>query len=157
MSKIFSGRYTAYTDKDFVLFLIGMRINQLWRVDQWWPVAKAMPPMLRTLVQHPEKGFLGGYSTRSWPTIILVQYWRSLDDLLRFAHSPGEPHKAAWQRFYQQSNSLAVGIWHETYVIQAGQYECIYGNMPRFGLGRVFAHVPATGSRHTARQRLRQN
>ncbi len=28
MSKVFNGRYTAKTDKPFVIFLIGMRINQ---------------------------------------------------------------------------------------------------------------------------------
>ena len=28
MNKIFNGRYTAKTDQPFVVFLIGMRINQ---------------------------------------------------------------------------------------------------------------------------------
>ena len=58
MAKIFSGRYTAKTDKPFVVFLIGMRINQLWRVDKWISVFTAMVPMLTTLYSHPEKGFL---------------------------------------------------------------------------------------------------
>ena len=29
MTKIFNGRYTAKTDQPFVVFLIGMRINQM--------------------------------------------------------------------------------------------------------------------------------
>jgi len=57
MAKIFNGRYTAKTDQPFVVFLIGMRINQWWRFDKWIPVASAMTPMLTTLFTHPEKGF----------------------------------------------------------------------------------------------------
>ena len=34
MAKIFNGRYTAKTDQPFVVFLIGMRINQWWRFDK---------------------------------------------------------------------------------------------------------------------------
>jgi hypothetical protein len=30
-----------------------------------------------------------------------------------------------------------VGIWHETYEIAPGQYENVYVNMPKFGLGKV--------------------
>ena len=30
-----------------------------------------------------------------------------------------------------------VGIWHETYIINKGQYENIYANMPPFLLGKV--------------------
>ncbi len=39
MTKIFNGRYTAKTDQPFVVFLIGMRINQWWRFDKWIPIA----------------------------------------------------------------------------------------------------------------------
>jgi hypothetical protein len=53
------GRYTADIDGDFVVFLIGMRFNRPWRVRKWWPVATAMPKMLRALDQHPELGCLG--------------------------------------------------------------------------------------------------
>ncbi len=58
MAQIFNGRYTAKTDQPFVVFLIGMRINQWWRFDKWIPVANAMTPMITTLFTHPEKGFL---------------------------------------------------------------------------------------------------
>lgn len=47
-----------------------------------------------------------------------------------------------------------VGIWHETYLVRAGEYEAIYSGMPPHGLGRVSDLVPATGSREAARQRL---
>lgn len=60
MAKVFPGRFTAQIDEPFVVFLIGMRVNNFWAFPKWIPVARAMSPMLRTLYQHPEKGFLGG-------------------------------------------------------------------------------------------------
>ncbi|WP_265578500.1 MULTISPECIES: DUF4188 domain-containing protein [unclassified Nostoc] len=48
----------------------------------------------------------------------------------------------------------SVGIWHETYLIEPGRDEAIYGNMPVFGLAAATKHVPAMGRRETARRRL---
>ncbi len=154
MAEIFAGRYTAKTDESFVVFLIGMRVNKPWQIQKWWSVANAMPPMLKTLYEHPEKGFLGGYTALQWPGVVSVQYWRSFADLERFARAPQDPHLPAWKRFNQSiGNDGSVGIWHETYMVQAGAYECLYGNMPRFGLGTIFEHVPAPGGMATARAR----
>jgi len=155
MSQVFPGRYTAQTDEPFVVFLIGMRINRFFAFSKWMPTAAAMGPMLQTLFTHPEKGFLGGESFVFWPGSALLQYWRSYEDLERFARHPSEPHLAAWKRFNQTVGAEgSVGIWHETYRVQAGQYECLYGNMPTFGLARATQHVPAIGQRETARRRL---
>jgi hypothetical protein len=155
MTLIYPGRYTAVTEDPFVVFLIGMRINKLWALHKWLPVAKAMPPMLQALQANQEKGFLGGHSFFGGRTSLLLQYWQSFADLEAFARNPSDPHLAAWQRFNQAVGADgSVGIWHETYIIQPNQYECIYGNMPRFGLGGVMDHVEAVGRRHTARQRL---
>jgi len=49
-----------------------------------------------------------------------------------------------------------VGIWHETYTVAPGQYENIYVNMPRFGMGSAMPHVPITGSMDGARLRMGQ-
>ena len=35
-----------------------------------------------------------------------------------------------------------VGIWHETYVVKAGEYETVYANMPPFGLATAGSQVP---------------
>ena len=48
------GRYTADIDSNFVVFLIGMRLNHPLRIRKRWPVAAAMPKMLKVLSQHPE-------------------------------------------------------------------------------------------------------
>jgi hypothetical protein len=155
MNEILKGRYTATGDEPFVVFLIGMRINRLWAVHKWWPVMKAMVPMISTLMQHPEKGFLGGRTLIGGRGPTMIQYWRSFEDLERFARHPGEPHLPAWRMFYQLAgNQAEVGIWHETYQVDPGQYESIYINMPRHGLGQVLALEPAAGRRMSARERL---
>lgn len=157
MGAIAPGRFTAKTEDDFVVFLIGMRVNRFLAFRKWWAVAKSMPPMIETLLQHPEKGCLGAESFfRVWPlTTILVSYWRSFEDLERFARSQDEPHLAAWHTFNRAIGADGtVGIWHETYLVAAGQYETLYGNMPRFGLAAATEHVPATGRHATARRRL---
>jgi len=47
-----------------------------------------------------------------------------------------------------------VGIWHETYLIRAGDYESVYNNMPAFGLGIAGRLVPAQGRKSSAKGRL---
>ncbi len=92
MALIYKGRFTAKTDESFVVFLIGMRINKWWRFDKWLPVAGAMLPMLNTLFTHPEKGFLHAefYWNLSGP--VTIQYWRSFEDLEKFARAPSDLH-----------------------------------------------------------------
>ncbi len=155
MAEIFKGRYTADMQGDFVVFLIGMRVNKLLAVRRWAPVFSAMGPMLSTLYRHPEKGFLGGHTFVSWRTILSVQYWRSTEDPERFAQNPGDAHLPAWRKFNQAVGANgSVGIFHETYAVHAGEYESVYGNMPRCGLAAVSNHVPAAGRRETMRGRL---
>ncbi|MEO1430592.1 MAG: DUF4188 domain-containing protein [Cyanobacteria bacterium J06632_19] len=155
MSKVMPGRFTAETDEPFVVFLIGMRINNFFAFSKWVPTAMAMAPMLRTLYKHPEKGFLGGESFFNLRGAGLIQYWRSFEDLERFARSPEEPHLSAWQRFNRVVGADgSVGIWHETYLINPGNYEAVYGNMPIFGLAAATKHVSVKGRRETARQRV---
>jgi len=156
-TEIFPGRYTAKTEEDFVVFLIGIRINNLRAFRKWWPVAMAMPRMIQTLETHPEKGYLGAENFFTWPTTLMLSYWRSFEDLDHFARSPSDPHLEAWKQFRKAiGDDGVVGIWHETYLVRAGEHEAIYGNMPRFGLAKAFDHIPVTGHTKTARQRLNQ-
>jgi hypothetical protein len=158
MAKIFNGRYTAKTDRPFVVFLIGMRINQWWRIDKWLPVSSAMPAMLQALYTHPEKGFLHAEFYWNFSGPLLVQYWRSFEDLERFARQASEPHLGPWKEFNQAVGANGtVGIWHETYLVNPDQFETVYGNMPRFGLAGAMEHVQAVGRRETARLRLSAN
>ncbi|UBV44720.1 DUF4188 domain-containing protein (plasmid) [Deinococcus taeanensis] len=145
-------RLTAEIDGDFVVFLIGMRINHPWKVRSWWPVIQAMPRMLRELQTQPELGLLGSHSSG----LTQVQYWRSMAHLHRYATSREHAHLPAWRAFTQGARAAggAVGIWHETYQVTAGAYETVYVNMPPTGLGRAGTLIPATGPRQTAQRRL---
>jgi hypothetical protein len=155
MAKVLPGRFTAQIDEPFVVFLIGMRVNRFLAFRKWIPTMMAMGPMLRLLAQDPEKGFLGAQPFFYWRGVGFIQYWRSFEHLERFARNQEGPHLAAWRRFNKGIGSDgSVGIWHETYLIESGRYEAIYGNMPVFGLAAVTKHVPAVGQRETARLRL---
>jgi hypothetical protein len=157
MAVIVPGRQTADLDGEAVLFLIGMRVNRLAAVGQWWPVARAMGGMLRELAATPDSGLL---AARSWwwgRNIAFQQYWESTDKLIAYANDPGRRHRPAWTDFFRRvglDEGGAVGIWHETIRLAPGSVECIYGNMPRFGIGEAVGIVPAIGHRRTAAERL---
>lgn len=150
-----AARQTAKLDGDFVVFMIGMRINKPLRIDKWWPVAAAMPRMLAELQQHPELGFLHGESWFS-RTLIMVQYWRSMDHLLAYAKNREAAHLPAWTAFNKSIGSDgSVGIWHETYAAKPGSYENVYVNMPAFGLGKAGQLQSASGDLKSAAGRLK--
>lgn len=152
---IHRGRFSAQIDGPFVVFVIGMRINQLWKFWKWIPVSREMGPMVKELFAHPEKGMLAANTFINWRTIMLVQYWRSFDHLEKFSRSSDDPHFEAWKRFNRRvGNNSSVGIWHETYSIPAGAYEAIYVNMPTIGLGQAGTLVPSTGRLENARARI---
>lgn len=155
MSPVHPGRYTAPADTEVTVFLIGMRINRPLRVDRWLPLVRDMTRMQVHLAQHPEAGLLGSHS---WVgrTTLLLSYWRSPEDLQRFASDPTAPHLEPWRRFRRQvGDSDVVGVWHETYVSAPGSREVIYANMPVFGLAGALGHEPVGRGRATAAQRLR--
>lgn len=157
MSKgIFSGRFTTKNEEDLVVFIIGMRINKRWAVHKWFPVFIAMPSMIRELYTNKEElGFLSMESFFGLRTTVMIQYWRSTEDLLSYAK--GSNHLKARKNFNQKvGDHTAVGIYHETYIIKKGQYESIYGNMPQYGLAKAMEHIPVRSDKRSARKRLTQ-
>ena len=67
-----------------------------------------------------------------------VQYWRSFEHLERFAADKDDPHASVMRQYWKRvGKSARSGIWHETFLVRAGEYEAIYGNMPPTGLGQV--------------------
>jgi hypothetical protein len=152
MAAINRGRWTAEIEGDFVVFLIGARLS--WR----HPIAsirdlggrRGMAYMLRYLTEHPEKGLLAyesGVKT-------IVQYWRSFEHLETFAKDRDDPHLAPWRSFWKRvGRSGRTGIWHETFLVRAGEYEAIYGNMRTYGLAKAGTAVPVAEA-SSARGRL---
>ncbi|HEY8944363.1 MAG TPA: DUF4188 domain-containing protein [Polyangiaceae bacterium] len=148
---VIAERVTALMDREFVVFLISMRINSWWKIHKWLPVARAMLRMGKELESKPNSGYLGGQVVPG----LVVQYWESLDHLVRYARDRQGQHYPAWADFYRRiGTSGDVGIWHETYLVGPGTYECVYVNMPPHGLGRVGKIVSASGARATAKQRV---
>ena len=152
MAKVIDQRMAAVMDGEFVVFLIGMRINKPWKLHKWLPVFLAMPKMLKELQARPESGFLGYNGLGK----IIVQYWRSFEHLEKYARDHDQLHWPAWVDFNRKVGKSRgdVGIWHETYLIKPGQYEAIYSGMPAFGLGKVGRLVPASGARDAAAARM---
>ena len=155
MAAILAQRMAAMIDGDFVVFLIGMRINRWWKVASWGPIVAAMPRMLAELAAHPELGLLHARNHFGFPNLMVVQYWRSFEQLADYAADRTKAHLPAWRAFNQKVGSNGdVGIWHETYLVRAGAYETLYNNMPRFGLAQAGEAVAATGRLNTAKGRL---
>ena len=150
------GRFTADHQGPITVFLIGMRINKLHRIDKWLPVALAMGPMIAELSAKPDSGFLGAESLRSGlRSHVFLQYWRSFDHLETYAKDRNQSHLPAWKAFYRKANrGGAVGIFHETYCVNPGSFETVYGNIPAFGLGKAAGLAPAEGARNKARARM---
>lgn len=154
MTAISRGRWTHEYTGDLTVFLIGMRINRLWRPDAWGPVVAAMGPMLAEVSRDPESGFLGYQMSIGRRGPILTQYWRSPEDLYRYASQRDAAHRPAWAAFNKRARKLpgAVGIWHETY--QVAKAESVYVDMPPTGLAAATAAVPVTGRLDHAPARL---
>lgn len=157
-----SGRWTAQlaelpagapgdSDSDgAVLFLIGMRINRLRAVQRWLPVARQMPAMLKELARQPELGLLSARTFLSGRDVMVVQYWRSAGHLTAYARASEHLHLPAWRAFNAAARAQAgkgsppVGVWHETYQVQASHFESTYVDLPPFGLaGALGVGVPA--------------
>ena len=155
MTPIAGRRMRAEIDGDFVVFLIGARFNSklhLYRTFLDLGGRRGMVHMLQYLMAHPEKGLLG---FQQLGLVTIAQYWRSFDHLEAFARDQDDPHLAAWRTYWKRvGQSGRSGIWHETYLVRAGEYEAVYGNMPPFGLGKAGRVVPMSDS-SSARTRLR--
>lgn len=155
MAKVSRQRLTAQIEGDFVVFLIGMRVNRFWKPHKWLPVFMAMPKMLKELASDRESGLLGFQLRFGIRSPMVIQYWRSFEALERYARAADREHYPAWVRFNKAVSSNGdVGIWHETYLVKAGSYECMYNNMPAHGLGKASTLVTATERRAGAAQRL---
>jgi hypothetical protein len=152
MATVVPRRVTAKIDGDFVVFLIGMRVNRPWKLHKWLPVFLAMPRMIRELEARPESGFLGHISSFG----VIVQYWRSFEHLEAYARDHDQLHWPAWVDFNQRVGRSRgdVGIWHETYRVRQGEYECVYSGMPPFGLAKASTMADAAGPLESARGRL---
>ena len=71
MAHVIPERMTVEIDGEFVVFIIGMRINKPWKINKWLPVFLAMPRIVRELKAH-----------RDLPIIFLTARRRELDEVV---------------------------------------------------------------------------
>jgi len=153
-------KVTAERDDAFVVFHIGLRINTFWKIHRWLPIFLVAPRMVRELRSDSESGLLGSRTVLGpgIRNVGFVQYWDSFESLREYARDSDRLHFPAWQEYYEDGtkDDAAVGIWHETYLVEADQYETVYNNMPPHGLAASSGTeiVPASGQRQTAADRL---
>jgi hypothetical protein len=153
MPRVIPGRTTHRHEGELVVFLIGMRVNAVWRPDQWLPVFAAMTPMITELASDEDSGMRGFRITIGSRGPVLVQYWDSLEKLYAYASSSDQAHRPAWTAFNRRARKApgAVGIWHETYVVERA--ESMYVGMPASGLAAATEAVPVGPRADTARAR----
>ncbi|TWT24428.1 DUF4188 domain-containing protein [Planomicrobium sp. CPCC 101110] len=157
MGKVVKGRYTAESEDSFVIFVIGFRINKLWAIHHWFPLIIQMQGMINELYRNKELGFLDMKFFLSWKGITLIQYWDSFEQLEHYSKH-GALHLTAWKNFNQKiAKGNKVGFYHETYIVESGNYESIYINMPVYGLARATNHIPIKGRKETAKGRLQKS
>ncbi len=148
------GRHTTDVGRDVVVFLIGMRITRVRDVRRWWPVFVAMPRMIKELEANPSLGLRSAHLGLMFGGPAVVQYWRSFEQLEAYARDPDARHLPAWREFNRRARgTTAVGIYHETYRVRAGEYEAVYVDMPAIGLASSGGLRPV-GSASTAASRL---
>jgi hypothetical protein len=111
--------------------------------------------MLVELAKNPVAGLLHARTHFGLRGAMVVQYWRSFEHLHAYSTDSSRAHLPAWRAFNRAVGSDGdVGIWHETYLVRAGDYENVYNNMPAYGLGRAGQLHEASGRRHSAKGRL---
>ena len=152
MARVAGRRMTVEIDGDFVVFLIGARLQVQRPLRSFRDLGgrRGMKHMLDYLMAHPDKGLLA--YEMGIPTI--VQYWRSFEHLEAFARNQDDPHLGAWRNYWRRvGRSDRTGIWHETFLVRAGEYEAVYWNMAPHGLGKAGRLVPTSESSR-ARSRI---
>lgn len=140
--EIFEGRFTAKTNQQFVVFLVGMRINKLRSIFKCLPLFRRFVAMVYQLKANKSHGLLGAKRWFAWREIMYIQYWDSLESLEKFAQSKEGAHIQAWREYNLMfAKSAELGIWHEKYLLDAEQVDCVYSNMPRIGLAAAMQQV----------------
>ncbi len=139
-------RFIADFEGELAVLHVGFRINRLLQVGKWWPVAAALPGLIRETRHAP--GLLGSKTFWSGRMVMVTQYWTSAQTLEVYARDGAAGHRWAWRRFNQAARgSGAVGIFHETFIISADRSESVYVDMPPEMLAAATGVAPVQSPR----------
>lgn len=133
---------------DLVVIYLGMRVNVIMGLK----TLLGFGPKITNSVNAKPEGLLRheNFMLSLFPPHAgMRQYWRSFDDLERWARS--DPHRQWWKQFLRDSGG--TGFWHETYFMRGGM-EAVYDDIPQPLGFSAFARVEtAKGGMFSARQR----
>lgn len=144
MIPINMGWMAAEIDGEYVIYINGMRLNRLRALPKYVRAGLAAGRMFEELEADSDSGFLGYLPAYMGLRCgAAIQYWRSLEDIRRFAQDPDGPHVLAWQ-WYDEAvgDGGDLGFWAELYVVKEGNFETFYRNVPPIGLGEHERLVP---------------
>lgn len=112
---------------------------------EWMELDWSEPYRLdQRLEASPDSGFLG------YTPIFLglrkgaaMQYWRSLEDLQRFATDPNGSHVPVWKWYNEEVDSdEGLGFWAELYIIDDDSFKTFFRNVPPTGVGKFARMIP---------------
>jgi Domain of unknown function (DUF4188) len=138
------------SNQSMALLILGIKISH--PLGYFAPGAKQAGDYFQSLVkdlnEHPtEHGWLGGSIVQGHPSrpgelghLSIIGYFKSMDDLHRFAH--GAHHREAWNWWNKNVKSMPhLGVYHEAYDIPARHWEAVYLQTPKTGLGQAKVQV----------------
>lgn len=144
-------RMVADVEGDLVVYINGMRLNRLRpkAILKWIIAGRKLAKMFERLEADPDSGLLGYQPAfMGLRTGAAIQYWRSLEDLQRFARDRDDLHVPAWRWYNEKvTESGDVGFWAELYVLEDGDYETFFRNVRPVGLGAAAGLIPASDRR----------
>ncbi|KAL7933185.1 hypothetical protein V8C35DRAFT_305125 [Trichoderma chlorosporum] len=167
MEDVIMGKYTVQIpDKDgkppsepsgtgMAVIMLGMRNNHA--LGMFGPGGRELSArfmvMLQQLRNDKDSGFLGASSYRSSNerltsnTIMTTVYFRTVEDIDRFAHGP--LHRETWDWFAGLTKSHPhLSIMHEVYSSPKKNWENIFLNYHRTAVGKILQPVIINGKEY---------
>lgn len=130
-------RYTAKIEGDFVVFIVGLSPNHIRDIPYAYQVYRRQIKLVKWLAARKEESGLYAWKLCWIGGPAMIQHWRSFEDLELFAIREDAPHIHGLRWIHRTLRRGGTSIWHETYKVHAGEYECIYGNTPRMLAARA--------------------
>ncbi|CZT47455.1 uncharacterized protein RSE6_08017 [Rhynchosporium secalis] len=137
------GKFSGPGKEKIAILLLGAKSNHPLGIfePQFGKVGNFLRIMTEELNGDPtqDSGFLGQSAVtrkdkNGATEQVTISYWRSIEDVHRFAYSPN--HLSAWRWWNDNVKQLDhIGIMHEVYEADAGMWESVYVNFQPTFLG----------------------
>ncbi|MFM1802685.1 MAG: hypothetical protein RJA81_2037 [Planctomycetota bacterium] len=145
----------ADSNSCFCMIRLGMMVHRVRAIPLIRKFQKAIDQAAREAMQAQAGLLQSERMIFRWNHFGYLQYWNTLDQMLAWSHE--KPHTDWWAAAVnRQRKNQDFSIYHETYVVERGNFEAIYMNPGdhRPGASRFGTLVSPQGSLATARGRL---